>query len=37
MGLDLMRERVAELGGELQLQSALGDGTTVRIALEPTP
>jgi signal transduction histidine kinase len=37
MGLDLMRERVAELGGELQLQSAPGEGTTVRIAVGPTP
>jgi signal transduction histidine kinase len=37
MGLDLMRERVAELGGQLQLQSAPGEGTTVRITLGPTP
>jgi signal transduction histidine kinase len=37
MGLDLMRERVAELGGELRLESAPGEGTTVRIALGPTP
>jgi signal transduction histidine kinase len=37
MGLDLMRERVAELGGQLQLESAPGEGTTVRIALGPTP
>jgi signal transduction histidine kinase len=35
MGLDLMRERVAELGGELRLESAPGEGTTVRITLEP--
>ena len=37
MGLDLMRERVAELGGELRLESAPGQGTTVRITLGPTP
>jgi signal transduction histidine kinase len=37
MGLDLMRERVTELGGELQLESTPGDGTTVRITLRPTP
>jgi signal transduction histidine kinase len=36
MGLDLMRERVAELGGELQLESKPGEGTTVRITLGPT-
>jgi two-component system, NarL family, sensor histidine kinase LiaS len=36
MGLDLMRERVTELGGELQLESAPGAGTTVRITLGPT-
>src|SRR5205814_9186539 len=30
MGLDLMRERVAELGGELRLESVPGEGTTVR-------
>jgi signal transduction histidine kinase len=33
MGLDLMRERVAELGGEFQLDSAVGAGTTVRVLL----
>lgn len=37
MGLDLMRERVAELGGQLQLESTPGVGTTVRITLGPTP
>jgi signal transduction histidine kinase len=37
MGLDLMRERVAELGGALQLESTPGEGTTVRITLGPTP
>jgi signal transduction histidine kinase len=37
MGLGLMRERVTELGGQLQLESAPGEGTTVRITLEPTP
>ena len=37
MGLDLIRERVADLGGELQLESAPGEGTTVRITLRPTP
>jgi signal transduction histidine kinase len=37
MGLDLMRERVAELGGELRVESVPGEGTTVRIALGPTP
>lgn len=36
MGLDLMRERVAEVGGELRLESAPGEGTTVRIAVGPT-
>ncbi len=35
MGLDLMRERVAELGGELRLESAPGKGTTVRVTLGP--
>jgi signal transduction histidine kinase len=33
MGLELMRERVAELGGTLQLDSAPGQGTTVQILL----
>jgi signal transduction histidine kinase len=33
MGLELMRERVAELGGELAIESAPGRGTTVRIEL----
>jgi signal transduction histidine kinase len=37
MGLDLMRERVAELGGELRLESAPGEGTTVRVAVGPPP
>jgi signal transduction histidine kinase len=37
MGLDLMRERVTEVGGELQLESAPGEGTTVRVTLGPTP
>jgi signal transduction histidine kinase len=33
MGLGLMRERVAELGGTFQLDSTPGQGTTVRILL----
>jgi signal transduction histidine kinase len=33
MGLELMRERVAELGGEFAIESASGRGTTVRIEL----
>jgi signal transduction histidine kinase len=33
MGLDLMRERAAELGGALEVTSAPGDGTTVRVRL----
>jgi signal transduction histidine kinase len=33
MGLDLMRERVAELGGELRIESAPGKGTTIRVVL----
>jgi signal transduction histidine kinase len=33
MGLELMRERVGELGGEFQLDSAPGRGTGVRITL----
>ena len=33
MGLGLMRERVAELGGTLQLDSTPGQGTTVQILL----
>lgn len=37
MGLDLMRERVTELGGQLELESTPGEGTTIRITLEPTP
>jgi signal transduction histidine kinase len=37
MGLDLMRERAAELGGELRIESTPGEGTTVRITLGPTP
>jgi signal transduction histidine kinase len=36
MGLDLMRERVAEIGGELGLESTPGEGTTVRITLGRT-
>jgi signal transduction histidine kinase len=37
MGLELMRERVAELGGEFELDSAPGHGTTVRILLPAGP
>jgi signal transduction histidine kinase len=33
MGLDVMRERVAELGGEFHIDSALGAGTMLRILL----
>jgi signal transduction histidine kinase len=33
MGLGLMRQRVAELGGTLQLDSTPGQGTTVQILL----
>ena len=33
MGLGLMRERVAELGGTFQLDSTPGQGTTVRVLL----
>ncbi|GAA4243073.1 HAMP domain-containing sensor histidine kinase [Dactylosporangium darangshiense] len=33
MGLDLMRERVAELGGILYLESTPGTGTTIRVLL----
>jgi len=33
MGLGLMRERVAELGGTFQLDSTPGEGTSVRILL----
>ena len=33
LGLGLMRERVAELGGTLQLDSTPGQGTTVQILL----
>jgi signal transduction histidine kinase len=33
MGLGLMRERVAELGGTLQLESTPGQGTSVRVLL----
>jgi signal transduction histidine kinase len=33
MGLELMRERVAELGGEFELDAAPGRGTTVKILL----
>ncbi len=35
MGLDLMRERVAEQGGDLELESAPGEGTTIRVTLGP--
>ncbi|MFF5288816.1 HAMP domain-containing sensor histidine kinase [Paractinoplanes globisporus] len=35
MGLGLMRERVAELGGELRVESAPDRGTTVRATLGP--
>jgi signal transduction histidine kinase len=37
MGLDLMRERAAELGGELRVESTPGQGTTVRITLGQRP
>ncbi len=37
MGLDLMRERVTEVGGELRLDSTPGDGTTVGSVLGRTP
>ncbi|MCT9934610.1 histidine kinase [Planotetraspora sp. A-T 1434] len=33
MGLPMMRERVTELGGDLQVDSAPGDGTTVLVRL----
>ena len=33
LGLRLMRERVTELGGEFQLDSSPGEGTSVRIVL----
>jgi signal transduction histidine kinase len=33
MGLELMRERVAELGGSFQLDSTPGQGTTVQVLL----
>lgn len=33
MGLQLMRDRVAELGGTFRLDSTPGEGTTVRILL----
>ena len=33
MGLSLMRERAAELGGEFRVDSAPGRGTTVHIRL----
>ncbi|MGI5242060.1 HAMP domain-containing sensor histidine kinase [Dactylosporangium sp. CA-139066] len=33
MGLDLMRERVAELGGIFHLESTPGTGTTIRVLL----
>jgi signal transduction histidine kinase len=38
VGLRLMRERIAELGGELALDSRPGSGTTVRALLHvPIP
>jgi signal transduction histidine kinase len=33
MGLDLMRERVAELGGVFHLESGPGQGTTIRVLI----
>lgn len=33
MGLDLMRERVTELGGDVKIDSVIGEGTTLRIRL----
>jgi signal transduction histidine kinase len=33
LGLGLMQQRVAELGGTLQLDSTLGKGTTVQVLL----
>jgi signal transduction histidine kinase len=33
MGLGLMRERVAELGGSFQLESTPGQGTSVQVLL----
>ncbi|MFI5916523.1 ATP-binding protein [Dactylosporangium sp. NPDC051541] len=35
MGLDLMRERLREVGGAVDIDSAPGRGTTVRVTLPP--
>ncbi|HKT01460.1 MAG TPA: ATP-binding protein [Rugosimonospora sp.] len=37
LGLGLMRERVAELGGEFQLESIPGRGTAVRVLIPAAP
>jgi signal transduction histidine kinase len=39
VGIDSMRERVAELGGSFEIVTTAGEGTTVRaqLPLVPTP
>ncbi|WP_433224070.1 ATP-binding protein [Dactylosporangium sp. CS-047395] len=37
MGLDLMRERLREAGGTMEIASAPGQGTTVRVTLPAVP
>ena len=36
LGLKSMRERAARLGGTLRVESASGEGTTIRVRIPPS-